>query len=128
MITGSTVAVTAQAVMKSLGTLLAAAALGYAVTAWAAVRLWRNNGLRRRLGGSAAAAPPCPLAVTILKPLCGAEPGLDHSLRSFCEQHYAGRVQIVFGVQHAADPALAVLERLKRDYPRLDLSVVVDPT
>src|SRR5512146_684994 len=127
MITGSTVAVTAQAVMTSLGTLLAAAALGYAVIAWAAVRLWRHSGAQRR-PGSAAASPPQLRPVTVLKPLCGAEPGLDRSLRSFCEQRYAGRVQIVFGVQHPADPALAVLEGLKRDYPRLDLTVVVDPT
>ena len=126
MITGSTVAVTAQAVMTSLGTLLAAAALGYAAVAWAAVRLWRNSGAQRRLGG--AAPRPQARPVTVLKPLCGAEPGLDHSLRSFCEQDYAGGVQIVFGVQHGADPALAVLEGLKRDYPRLDLTVVVDPT
>jgi ceramide glucosyltransferase len=113
--------------MTSLGTLLAAAALGYAVTAWVAVRLRRNSGTRRRLGSGAASAQQ-PLPVTVLKPLCGAEPGLDRSLRSFCEQEYPGGVQIVFGVQHPADPALAVLERLKRDYPRLDLTVVVDPT
>jgi ceramide glucosyltransferase len=111
--------------MTSLGTLLAAAALGYAVTAWAAVRLWRNRGAQRRLGSGAPAAQQ---AVSVLKPLCGAEPGLDRSLRSFCEQQYAGELQIVFGVQHAADPALAVLEGLKRDYPRLDIAVVVDPT
>ena len=112
--------------MTTLGTLLAAAALGYAVTAWVAVRLRRNIGAQRRLGG--AARVPQPRPVTVLKPLCGAEPGLDRSLRSFCEQQYAGGVQIVFGVQHAADPALAVVEGLKRDYPRLDLTVVVDPT
>ncbi|MDE2052087.1 MAG: bacteriohopanetetrol glucosamine biosynthesis glycosyltransferase HpnI, partial [Gammaproteobacteria bacterium] len=112
--------------MTSLGTLLAAAALGYAVTAWVAVRLWRNSGAQQRLGS--AAASPQLRPVTVLKPLCGAEPGLDHSLRSFCEQEYAAGVQIVFGVQHPADPALAVLEVLKRDYPRLDLTVVVDPT
>jgi ceramide glucosyltransferase len=113
--------------MTSLGTLMAAAALGYAATAWVAVRLWRNSGRRRRLGGGAEPAQQ-PLPVTVLKPLCGAEPGLDRSLRSFCEQEYAFGVQIVFGVQHPADPALTVLEGLKRDYPRLDLSVVVDPT
>ena len=113
--------------MTLLGTLMAAAALGYAATAWVSVRLWRNSGGQRRLGGSTAPALR-PHPVTVLKPLCGAEPGLDHSLRSFCEQSYAGEVQIVFGVQHPVDPALAVLEGLKRDYPRLDLTVVVDPT
>ncbi len=113
--------------MASLGTLLAAAALGYAATAWAAVRLWRNSGVRRQLSGGAASRPQA-VPVTVLKPLCGAEPGLDHSLRSLCEQDYAAGMQIVFGVQNPADPALAVLEGLKRDYPRLDLAVVVDPT
>ncbi|HEV7138375.1 MAG TPA: bacteriohopanetetrol glucosamine biosynthesis glycosyltransferase HpnI [Steroidobacteraceae bacterium] len=111
--------------MTSLGTLLSAAALGYAAIAWGAVRLWRNSGVQRRLGGGSA-GPLHP--VTVLKPLCGAEPGLDHSLRSFCEQDYPAGLQIVFGVQHAADPALVVLEGLKRDFPRLDVAVVVDPT
>jgi ceramide glucosyltransferase len=113
--------------MTLLGTLVTAAALGYAVIAWVAVQLWRNSGARRLLGRGATASPQ-PRPVTVLKPLCGAEPGLDHSLRSFCEQEYAGGMQIVFGVQHPADPALTVLEGLKRDYPRLDLTVVVDPT
>jgi ceramide glucosyltransferase len=113
--------------MTSLGTLMAAAALGYGVIAWVAVRLRRNSGTQRRLGNGAALAQQ-PLPVTVLKPLCGAEPGLDRSLRSFCEQEYAGGAQIVFGVQHPADPALAVLEGLKRDYPGLELTVVVDPT
>jgi len=127
MITGSTVAVTAQAVIGVLGTALAAAALGYAGVAWAAVRLCRNSGrARASRDGAGSAAPQRP--VTVLKPLCGMEPGLDHSLRSFCEQSYAGEWQIVFGVQHPADPALAVLEGLKRDYPRLELAVVVDST
>lgn len=112
--------------MTPLGTLLAASALLYAVIAWAAVLLGRNSRGQRWAGGATAAALPLP--VTLLKPLCGAEPGLERSLRSFCEQEYAGGMQIVFGVQHPADPALAVLAGLKRDYPRLDLTVVVDPT
>jgi len=113
--------------MMSLGSLMAAAALGYAVTAWVAVRLRRNSGGRRRLVATyGSGARPRP--VTILKPLCGAEPGLDHSLRSFCEQHYPGGMQIIFGVQQPSDPALAVLEKLKRDFPHLDLTVVVDST
>jgi ceramide glucosyltransferase len=114
--------------MSSLGTLLAAAALGYSVLAWVAVRLWRNSGAGHRQGSSGAASRPHAAPVTVLKPLCGAEPGLDHSLRSFCTQDYAGEMQIVFGVQNPTDPALAVLEELRRDYPRLDLTVVVDPT
>lgn len=113
--------------MASLGTLLGAAALGYAVLAWGAVLLWRNSGAQRKRRSGRHPAPPLQ-PVTVLKPLCGAEPGLDRSLRSFCEQIYPAGLQIVFGVQHSADPALAVLEGLKRDYPQLELTVVVDPT
>jgi ceramide glucosyltransferase len=113
--------------MSSFGTLMAAAAFGYAATAWVAVRLRRKSGEPRR-SGTAGESRASQRPVTVLKPLCGAEPGLGHSLRSFCQQDYAGAVQIVFGVQHPTDPALAVLEGLKRDYPRLDLTVVVDST
>ncbi len=62
--------------------------------------------------------------VTVLKPLCGAEPGLYENLRSFCLQEY-GNYQIVFGIQDEADPALAVVARLMREFPALPMDVVV---
>jgi ceramide glucosyltransferase len=65
-------------------------------------------------------------AVTILKPLHGAEPGLYENLASFCAQDYPGPVQILFGVQDPADPAIAVVRRLIADYPGRDLELVVD--
>lgn len=107
--------------------MMAAVALGYAGVAWAAVRLCRNSD-GEPTAGDGGPSHPIQRPVTVLKPLCGAEPGLDRSLRSFCEQNYAGAVQIVFGVQHPADPALAILEALRRDYPQLDLAVLVDST
>lgn len=72
--------------------------------------------------GMDVARPP----VTILKPLCGIEPNLYENLESFCRQDYAGAVQVVFGVQNAADPAIAVVRRLKQAYPDLRLDLVVD--
>jgi ceramide glucosyltransferase len=66
-------------------------------------------------------------AVTVLKPLCGAEPELYGALRSFCEQSGA-RTQIVFGVCDAQDPALAVVRRLQREFAGRDLEVVIDPS
>jgi len=71
--------------------------------------------------------PPQPQgpAVTVLKPLCGAEPGLYGNLRSFCLQDYAN-FQIVFGVRDSADPALAVVERLAAEFPHLPIDVVVN--
>lgn len=77
--------------------------------------------LRPRLFARARRRP----AVTVLKPLCGAEDGLYDSLRSCCEQDYP-RFQIVFGVRRTSDPAVAVVRRLQAEYPDLDLTLVVD--
>ena len=63
--------------------------------------------------------------ITVLKPVCGLEPGLYDSLRSFCEQDYP-MYQVVFGVRDANDPALHIVERLIRECPGRDLGVVVD--
>lgn len=67
-------------------------------------------------------------AVTILKPLHGDEPGLLLNLMSFCDQIYSGPVQIVFGVSHADDPAIAVVEELRAMYPHKAIELVVDGT
>lgn len=67
-------------------------------------------------------------AVTVLKPLHGDEVWLFENLASFCEQSYSGPVQIVFGVAHADDPAIAVVERLRKQYPHHRIELVVDDT
>ena len=66
-------------------------------------------------------------AVSVLKPLHGDEPLLEQALLSFVTQDYP-RLQIVFGVQSAADPAIAVVQRLRRRFPDRDLCLVIDPT
>jgi ceramide glucosyltransferase len=71
----------------------------------------------------AVALPP----VTILKPLCGAEPRLYECLRSFCNQAWP-QLQIVFGVRDAADPAVGVVRRLQHEFPTLDLTLVLNGT
>src|SRR5436190_3936423 len=65
--------------------------------------------------------------LTMLKPLHGDEAGLYENLASFCEQDYAGAVQIVFGVENPNDPAIAVVERLRAAYPGKALELVVEP-
>jgi ceramide glucosyltransferase len=64
--------------------------------------------------------------VTVLKPLCGAEPGLYLQLRSFCLQDHP-QFQIVFGTRDAADPALAVARRLAAEFPDLSIDIMVNP-
>jgi len=65
--------------------------------------------------------------VTLLKPLHLAEPGLEENLRSFFRQDFEGPVQIVFGAQSYQDPALHVVEKLRRSFPAADIKVVADP-
>lgn len=81
----------------------------------------------RRLGELAAASASLP-AVTLLKPLHGAPPGLTEALESFCRQDYAGEVQTVFGVQDPGDPAIGVVRNLRTRHPGVALDLVVDPT
>ena len=98
----------------------AVAIVGCAYLLMAAILL--RSLARRRSGMCSAAAP----SVTILKPLCGDEPGLLDNLRSFCIQDYPGNVQIIFGVQEPHDSAIATVERLRRVLPGSDLDLVID--
>jgi len=101
-----------------IGLAVLAVAASYAVLTIAAVLVWH-------LRGAAAHSLRLP-PVTVLKPLCGAEPGLYEHLRSFCSQDFR-QYQIVFGVRDPADPALSVVERLRAEFPALAIEVVANP-
>jgi len=62
--------------------------------------------------------------VTIFKPLKGQDEGLEENLRSFFRLDYPS-YQLLFGVAEAADPAIAVVERLMREFPAMDARLVV---
>ena len=63
--------------------------------------------------------------ITILKPLHGDEPLLEAALASNFQQDYP-TFQLVFGLQDAKDPALAILERLSQRFPHVAMEVVID--
>jgi ceramide glucosyltransferase len=79
----------------------------------------------RRFAGRTRAKQPESPAVSILKPLCGEDPGLFDNLASFCCQSYPAW-QIVFGVQAPHDPAIAVVRGLMAKFPAADLVLVID--
>jgi ceramide glucosyltransferase len=67
-------------------------------------------------------------AVTILKPLHGAEPRLIDNLASFLAQDHDGPIQLLCGVQRADDPAIAAVETLRARFPQARIELIVDPT
>ncbi len=54
-------------------------------------------------------------AVSILKPLCGHDDGLEENLRSFFEQDYR-EFEVLFAVHREDDPAAALAEKIMNEY------------
>jgi len=82
--------------------------------------------LRRSKAGASvrptSALPP----VSILKPLKGTDPDIYESFRSHCQQDYP-EYEIIFGVSDAADPAVASVQQLQREFPGHAIRLVVSP-
>ncbi len=66
------------------------------------------------------ATPP----VSILKPLCGHDEGLEENLRTFFTQDYP-QFEILFGVHRPDDPAVQVAERLMQEFSQVTARLVV---
>ena len=82
----------------------------------------------RLLARRRAAVGPVDLpGLTILKPLCGLDEDLATNLASFLDLDHEP-LQIVFGVADPLDPALAIVRRLVRSRPGLDVAIVVGRT
>src|SRR5579871_2743088 len=64
--------------------------------------------------------------ISILKPLCGADPHAYESLRSHCLQDYP-EFEIVFGVRDPDDAAVGLVQRLREEFPALRLHLVLCP-
>jgi ceramide glucosyltransferase len=62
--------------------------------------------------------------ISILKPICGCDGTTYSSLASFCQQDYPS-YQIIFGIQNPADPSLETVQQLIRDFPSIDIQVVI---
>ncbi|HEY7180466.1 MAG TPA: bacteriohopanetetrol glucosamine biosynthesis glycosyltransferase HpnI [Blastocatellia bacterium] len=80
----------------------------------------------RKLRKARAAAEPKVVyspAISLLKPLRGADPELERHLESFFQQDYPS-FEILFAVRHASDPAVAVVERLMARYPHIPTRLI----
>jgi ceramide glucosyltransferase len=97
-----------------------AACIGCLYLATAAAMTLRFRGHRPPTHGK-------PLPVTILKPLHGESSRIFRCLASFCTQRYSAPVQIVFGVEQAADAAIPLVKRLQTAFPDTKIELRIDP-
>jgi ceramide glucosyltransferase len=63
-------------------------------------------------------------AVSILRPLAGAEDNTEANLRSLFEQRYA-EFEVLLSVHDEADPAASIARRVMADYPRIPAHLIV---
>lgn len=63
--------------------------------------------------------------VTIIKPVKGMDADSYENFASFCIQDYP-QFQIIFAAASESDPVLPVIERLLKDFPNVDMELVVD--
>jgi ceramide glucosyltransferase len=102
--------------------LSALGALGGA--AYYLIALVAARGLQRRQRAAAARQAITLPPISLLKPLCGAEPELEACLASFFVQDYPA-YEILFAVRHAGDPAVQVVERLRLLYSHIPAQLIL---
>lgn len=64
-------------------------------------------------------------SISILKPIRGLDSGAYENLASCCRQDYPS-FQVIFGVQDRGDSGVQVVERIIRDFPDVDIRLVVN--
>ena len=62
--------------------------------------------------------------ISVLRPLSGLDDGLEENLRSLFTQQY-GDFELLFAVHHAGDPAIAVVEKLRREFPAVPAQLLI---
>src|SRR5205085_3010362 len=99
----------------------AIAALGaVAGTGYYCLSTWSALKYLKRFNHPQSFHPP----VSILKPLKGTEPQMYESLRSHCVQEYP-EYEIIFGVSEPDDASIAIVERLRKEFPALSVRLLV---
>jgi len=91
----------------------------YAVCLWGAAAFLKKRKLAR--GSTRATSEP---PVSVLKPLKGTDPEMYGSFRSHCLQEFR-EYELIFGVNSPTDPAVEVVERIKREFPDLPIRLIL---
>ena len=88
----------------------------YLIALFSAWQFFRSN---RSIKGNSRFLPP----VSNLKPIRGVDPDAYENFASFCRQDYPD-YEILFCVGEEDDPAVPILEKLKRDFPNHKIRIL----
>ena len=103
-------------ILTAILSVLLAGSLVYCLLVIVATRRYLSAGTSPLIG-----SPP----ISILKPLCGYDEGLEENLRSFFEQDYP-EFEILLGVHRESDPAAVVAMKIIAEYAgRIKARVVI---
>jgi len=91
----------------------------YALCLWSAAAFVKGE-ISARNGARATQEIP----VSVLKPLKGTDPNMYASFRSHCLQNYR-EYEVIFGVNNPTDPAVEIVERVKREFPELPVRLIL---
>lgn len=108
--------------------------LYYAVLCWLAVMvsggiaycliaIFSTRRLQQRMNATSTETISYP-PMSLLKPLRGAEAGLESYLATFFRQDYPV-YEILFAMREESDPAVAVVNRLKKQYPEIPVRLLL---
>lgn len=96
--------------------------------AYTLLALWSARAFTRELRNrQRRRAPGFAPDVTLLKPVKGVDEGMYAALSSHCQQIYGGQVQMLFGVGSLDDEAVREVERLRLEFPGMDIQMVECP-
>jgi ceramide glucosyltransferase len=102
-----------------LFTALTMAALVYSVLVFRSARAYTRS--------FRIALPAFYPAVSILKPVKGVDPEMYEAFASHCRQDYPGEFEILFGASSMEDPAVALIQRLQREFPQQHIRLILCP-
>src|SRR5437588_10201870 len=105
-------------IMFALAT--AAGIFYYVLCIWSTAAFLREQ----KTAGKRVYPPPTLPGISILKPLKGTDPEMYDSFRSHCVQDYP-EYEILFGVSEADDPAREFVKRLKQEFPKHAIRILV---
>ena len=105
-------------VLQSALSVLTLCGIGFCIVSIWSARRFRQSVSRQAQTGFAP-------AVSILKPVKGADADSYEAFRSHCVQDYSGEYQIIFGVNDSADPAVPLVQKLIAEFPSRDIRLVI---